>query len=83
MSGFSAGDSSVFPSSALDFLPDFSASSKSSSAVPVKGHSSTSLVRPLFPAFCFLRDAGALALALTADSEVDDAAGVDGGVLDS
>lgn len=91
VSGFSAGDSSVFPFPvvfclALDFCPDFSPSSKCSSAastVPFKGSSSRSLVRPLvFPAFRFLRDAGALALASTADSEVD-AAGVDGGVLDN
>lgn len=89
VSEFSAGDSSVFPFPvvfclALDFLLDFSPSSKCSSAastVPIKGRpSSTSLVRPLFPAFCFLRDAGVLALA---DSEVDDEAGVDGGVLDN
>lgn len=88
VSEFSAGDSSVFPFPvvfclALDFLPDFSPSSKYSSAVstvPIKESSSRSLVCPLFPAFFFLRDAGVLALA---DSEVEDEAGVEGGVLDN
>lgn len=87
MSGFSAGDSSAFPFSdvfrlARDFLPDFPPSSKiSSAASTAKGSSSTPSVRPLFPGFCFLPDAGVLALA--GDSEVDGVAGVDGGVPDN
>lgn len=91
VTGLSGGHSSVFSSSdvfrlALDFLPDVLPSSKFSfaaSTAPVKGSSSMALVLPLLPAFCFLRDAGVLALSLPADSEVDDVAGVDGGVPDN
>lgn len=89
MSGFSAGDSSAVPFSAVfrlarGFLPDFPPSSKRSSAAStVEGSSSTPSVRPLFPGFCFLPEAGVLPLALTGDSEVDGVAGVDGGVLDN
>lgn len=91
VTGFLGGDSSLFSFSdtfrlALDFLPDLTSLSKPSSAastVLTEASSSTSLVRPLFPAFCFLRDGGVLRLSLTADPEVEDEAEADGRLLDN
>lgn len=91
VTGSSGGESSAVPLSdalplALDFLPGLASGWRSSSAassVLTEASSSTSLVRPLFPAFGFLRCAGVLPLSRSADSEVDGVAGAKGGLLDS
>lgn len=70
VTGSSGRESSVVPLSdarplALDFLPGLTSGSRPSSAaspVLTGASSSTSLVRPLFPAFGFLRCAGVLPL---------------------
>lgn len=76
MTGFSGGGSSAFSCSdgfrlAPDFLPVFPLSKLSSarSTVPMEGSSSTSLVRPFFPAFRLPRDAGVLQASAAADPE--------------